>query len=356
MPLTRVSWHSGALLVYLLLVAYASLFPFWPWRLPVLADFSLLLRWPRHATTFDYTLNVLAYVPLGVLATLHAQRWRSLTASIVIATLLGLAIAGVLETAQLFVVGRVASVADITCNASGALLGAMLVSNPLGQATVDALHRFRERKLLPGPLGEMGLTLLALWFAAQLNPALPFFEAGNVADPTAGAPVARVAELVSLQAAGVALNVVGFALFIGVLWREPRGSLRAVALWIAIAALLKAMAAAVMLRPQMALAWMDMVNLSGLLFGLAAFAPLRKLGLRGRAYLGVLALLAGALISKATSFYDAAAELARLFVWPYGQIGNFATLTRWLSEVWPIATLLFLAVVFVAPPAQRRAE
>jgi hypothetical protein len=202
----------------------------------------------------------------------------------------------------------------------------------------------------------MGLTLLALWFAAQLNPALPFFEAGNVADPTAGAPVARVAELVSLQAAGVALNVVGFALFIGVLWREPRGSLRAVALWIAIAALLKAMAAAVMLRPQMALAWMDMVNLSGLLFGLAAFAPLRKLGLRGRAYLGVLALLAGALISKATSFYDAAAELARLFVWPYGQIGNFATLTRWLSEVWPIATLLFLAVVFVAPPAQRRAE
>ena len=63
-PLARI-----LLLVYVLLVAYASLYPFEGWRAVGLSPFAYLSApWPRYVTAFDVVVNVAGYVPYGFLA------------------------------------------------------------------------------------------------------------------------------------------------------------------------------------------------------------------------------------------------------------------------------------------------
>ena len=67
----------------------------------------------------------------------------------------------------------------------------------------------------------------------------------------------------------------------------------------------------------------------------------------GRAYLAIVAILAGALLAKIFGAYSPLVELLRVFRWPYGQLANFATLTHFLHELWPFAALTFLVAVFL---------
>jgi hypothetical protein len=57
-------------------------------------------------------------------------------------------------------------------------------------------------------------------------------------------------------------------------------------------------------------------------------------------------MLAGALFAKIFGAYSPVEELLRLFSWPHGQLAGFATLTRFLHELWPIAALVFLIGYF----------
>ena len=61
--------HRGALAVWALLVAYASLYPFWPLRMPSPDALAVFLR-PKVVLEFDVALNAIAYLPLGALACL----------------------------------------------------------------------------------------------------------------------------------------------------------------------------------------------------------------------------------------------------------------------------------------------
>ena len=75
---------------YLLLVVYASLYPFSGWRIPNTdATHFLLSRWPAYVVASDVVLNVLAYVPLGLLLALswmgRMPRWTATVLAIVVA-------------------------------------------------------------------------------------------------------------------------------------------------------------------------------------------------------------------------------------------------------------------------------
>ncbi|MBI3229363.1 MAG: hypothetical protein HYZ45_04020, partial [Burkholderiales bacterium] len=62
-PLARV-----CLVVYLLVISYASLYPLSGWHdaaTPLLAFLTVTM--PRYWTAFDIITNVLAYIPLGCL-------------------------------------------------------------------------------------------------------------------------------------------------------------------------------------------------------------------------------------------------------------------------------------------------
>ena len=94
-------------LVYVALVAYASLYPLSGWRDVGLSPFAFLGEpWPRYFTRFDIVANVAGYLPFGFLAiaTLH-PRLRGLAAfavSVAGASVLSL----VLEAAQSYLPAR----------------------------------------------------------------------------------------------------------------------------------------------------------------------------------------------------------------------------------------------------------
>ncbi len=62
-----------------------------------------------------------------------------------------------------------------------------------------------------GGWGDAGLVLVVLWLLAQLNPALPFFEAGNIG----GEGVPHPGDFL-VTAGSVALSVAGFGFFVSV--------------------------------------------------------------------------------------------------------------------------------------------
>ncbi len=194
------------------------------------------------------------------------------------------------------------------------------------------LVEWRDRVLAPGAWGDAGLVLVALWLIAQLNPALPFFGAGNI--PAVGEELRAAAPL---EWGAVALGVCGFGLFISALLRGEQGSLRVTLVLLSVALWLKFVGASFLLQPQNTGEWVTSGRFLGLGVGLAALYPLRRLPRAARTYVAILVILAGALLAKIFGAYSPLDELLRVFRWPYGQLANFATLTRYLHELWPFA-------------------
>jgi VanZ family protein len=336
------SRYRGALAVWLLLVAYASLYPFAPLRTPAPDALAEFLARPRYVVPFDIALNVAAYVPLGMLATIYFGSRGGRVAAMAKAVCFAAAWSTAMELCQMFIPGRVASLYDVAANACGALLGSLAFADPFHSVVTRKVASWREGFFIAGPWGDMGLVLVALWLLAQLNPALPFFGAGNIAAPGDPAP-----ETHGLEWLAVALGICGFGLFVSTVLRGEQGSLRVTLVLLSIALWLKFVAASFMLQPHFSDEWVTTGRFVGLAVGIAALAPLRRLPRAGRTYLAILAILAGALLAKIFGAYSPLVEWLHVFRWPYGQLANFATLTRFLHELWPLAALTFLVAVFL---------
>jgi VanZ family protein len=159
-------------LLYPLLIAYVSLFPL-DWHPPAAWSNPLMHPWPRWDARSDVLVNVLAYVPLGLLLTLLWRRCGR-AGSTVLSLAAGFGLSFGMEFLQEALPGRVSSVADIVHNTLGTLFGivfAQLVSRDT--LSGEWLHRQRVRLAVPGALANMGLVVLALWAAAELFPFVP---------------------------------------------------------------------------------------------------------------------------------------------------------------------------------------
>ena len=127
---TRFRLLPYLFLAYTLLIAYASLSPFAGWRAPAGDVLHFLTVWPRYITRHDVFINILAYIPFGLLAalTLYRRRKHGTTIiPIVIATATGAALSLSMETLQVLIPGRVAELPDLLTNTAGSLMGAILV-------------------------------------------------------------------------------------------------------------------------------------------------------------------------------------------------------------------------------------
>lgn len=333
--------YRGSLAVWCLLLAYASLYPLIPLRPPGGDAIAAFFARPRYITDFDVALNVMAYMPLGTLACLHFLRGGGRIPAIVKSTVLGFAFSFAMEGAQLFIPTRIASVYDVLANAAGALVGAMVFADPWHSIVTRPLGQLRERVVIEGQWGDAGLVLVMLWLLAQLNPALPFFGAGNIVTEDDNSTAAAV-----LQWSGVALSICGFGLFVSALLRGAQGALRLTLVLLSVALWLKFVAASFMLQPHFAEDWLSAGRIMGLVAGTLLLFPLRLLPRLARIYLALLFVLAGALLSKIFGAYSALEELLKLFRWPHGQLASFATLTQYLHEAWPFLALVFLIALF----------
>jgi VanZ family protein len=336
------SRYRGSLAVWALLIAYASLYPLLPPRLPSAEAVSGFFARPRYVTAFDIALNIFAYMPLGMLACLYFRQANDRARAILKATALGAALSFTMEALQLFIPYRVATMYDLAANTAGTLLGALMFADPFYSLVTRPLGEARERLIVPGVWGDAGLMLLMLWLIAQLNPALPFFGAGNIVSNNA-----LMSEVAILQWASVAMSICGFGLFVSALLASDQGTLRVTLVLLSVALWLKFVAASFMLQPHFAEEWVSAGRLVGLLAGIALLVPMRLLPRAGRVYLALVFVLAGALFAKIFGAYSAVDELLRLFRWPYGQLASFATLTRFLHEAWPFLALAFLIAIFL---------
>ena len=332
--------YRGSMAVWAMLLAYASLYPFWPLRLPS-PDAALgFFIPPRYPSRADIGFNVIAYIPLGTLACLYfrqaAEGLRPIAKAVLLATAFSLG----MELLQFFIPNRVASVYDLLANAGGALLGSLVFADPLYSTVTRPLGQLREETIIPGAWGDAGLVLIMLWLLAQFNPALPFFGAGDIAGNFEE-------ELGIAESVAVGMSICGFGLFISTLARMEAGSLRVTVVLLSLALWLKFVFASLILQPNFSAGWVSTGRVLGLVGGMAIFIPLRGLARAARMYAALVLILAGALFSKIFGEYSPLEEFLRLFRWPHGQLGSFATLTRFLHELWPFAAVTFLTALFI---------
>lgn len=332
----------GAAAAWLLLLGYASLYPFFPLRESSWELVAGAFARPKSLATFDTLVNVLAYMPLGLIMTLlfreaGASRFAAIARAFAFGALFSLA----METCQLFIPGRVTSIYDLYTNAAGTLIGALVFIDPFYSVVTRPLGFAREEMVIAGPWGDAGLVLMLMWLIAQLNPGLPFFGAGNIVGAESD-----LHELTVFHSASVAMGIAGFGLFVSALLADGPGTLRVTLLLLSAALWLKFMMASVMLQPHLAEEWLSVGRIVGLLAGIAILVPARRFSRSTRVYLALVLVLAGALVSKIAGAYSPLDEFLRVFRWPYGQLANFATMTRFMHEVWPFAAVAFLIGLF----------
>ena len=341
--------YRGSLAVWALLIAYASLYPFFPLRPPGSDTISAFFGATRYMSRSDIAFNVIAYLPLGMLACLYFRGVDGGRHAILKAVLLGAGYSLALEMAQLFVPHRHASWLDLASNAAGALLGALVFLDPIYSMVTRHLGTLRDSLVIPGAWGDAGLVLVMLWLLAQLNPALPFFGAGDIGGD------ARI-DVEILQWAAVAMAICGFGLFLSSLLKADQGTLRVTLVLLSVALWLKFAMAPLLLQPHFRAEWVNEGRIAGLAVGILALLPLRRVARPGRVYLGLMLILAGALFAKIFGNYSPVEELVRLFRWPHGQVGSFATLTRFLHELWPFGAVVFLSAMWVGDRRAHAAE
>ena len=337
-------------LLYGLAIVYASLQPFVNWMAPTPGTaFFLVGPWSLRWTRFDVIVNVLAYAPLGFFVALMPRRQPAL-ARLSGAVATGAALSFALETAQMFLPSRDASTVDLLANVAGTTTGA-LVAMALAHSKRAArmAAAFRHHWFLPGKVGDLGLALLVIWLAVQVNPGIPLFATTYDPDIQLDPALATVApppanDLAAILVAGAtsAFQLLGVGLFLALLLRQRRYIGGAVLLLIGAAALVKGVAAALLLKPA---AWGHWLS-PGVSDGVAAGALLLLVAIwlprPAQVALAAIALLSSVLTPLLTPDVLFAHAPLSGFNWSYGQLLNFNGLTHAVLLIWPVAASAFL--------------
>ncbi|HML80513.1 MAG TPA: VanZ family protein [Thiomonas arsenitoxydans] len=356
-----------ALAGYVLLIVYASLYPFSGWRWQGLMPFDFVLApLPRYITFSDLLINVGGYLPLGYLIArnlpAHWPRWASWLAASALASSVSFG----MEALQAFLPMRVSSNLDWLTNSLGGLLGAAICVWLLPRLRLAALLRlWRERWFAPHV--GYGLLLLALWPLALLWPAAVLFGTGQIG-PTllqpaldtdtwrilsawfvnSGLRLPDFAPMSGLRQSSItAAMLAGSLLLLAALLRPGAPRLR-LALALTFAGLLAvSLSAALSFGPEHALAWATVPTLRSVALGLMIGLPLSYLPPRWGAALGALslALALGWINGSGPGPYYA----LNLQAWSQGLFIRLYGLPQWLSWLWPFAALIYLMARALRP-------
>jgi len=352
-PSRVARWSWGA---WVALILYGSLTPWSGWRDAGVGAFSYLTApWPRHVTSFDLVVNVLAYVPLGALTVLALYpRQRGLLAA-ASATALGIALSAGVEALQTFLPSRVASNVDILTNGIGTLLGAGLAApfadSLLARGTLARIgSSWFDRQAAPA------LVLLALWPAAQIHTGPMLFGNGRTAaaplesatlttaPPSATArPDFGPVEFMLAEGAVTLCGMLaaGLALVSAVRAGAPRLALLATLCAAALAA--KALAYGVEFGAEYSFAWVTPGALSGLALGslcLIVAVHVESMPVLSRVSSACLvALIIAVNLVPPNPYHSAWMEQ-----WHPGKLRHFSAAAAWLSAAWPYTMLAWQVV------------
>lgn len=348
--------------VYLLLLAYASLYPFLGWHWPAGAGLSELLplSWPPWRDRFDEWANLLGYMPFGAfvfvaLASRRDQVFRALIGAAMAAA----AVSYAMEFLQHFIPGRFPSLRDWVNNLLGGAVGASLAWAARSLGWFDASHRFHERWF--EPQGSTAQLLLVLWpmgllFPApvplglgQIGPELhewlqPLLNDTPLADALAiAAPEPAGGRAVLSPAREAAILTLGLVAPSLLAAASMRGGWLRVFIGIAaalVAVVVMTLSTALNFGPDHAWAWMtrqvsQTLALAALCATLLSLTPPRVCAVLGVIVLTALVVaVAGA---PADPYYAASLQ-----GWEQGRFIRFHGLALWIGLLWPYAALAWL--------------
>lgn len=348
--------------VYVLLVMYASLYPFSGWRWPAGAQWAQILQlpWLPVRLRFDEAMNLLGYIPLGTLLFVaRVRRPSAAFGALAFAALTAALLAYAMEVLQHFLPGRVPSLRDAVLNACGAALGAAAGLVAWWRGWLQRWASWRARWFAED--GRGALVLLLLWPAALLFPAPVPLGLGSVFDEigslfeaalqgTAWAvqpepavtvlatPGARLAPWQELAAVALGLLAPCQLAFSAV-----AAPLRRLAAWSLILALgvgVTALSTALNFGPAHAGAWATARTWSAL--GAASLACMATLWLPMRMAAGLALVLLSALVTLVAQAPASPYFAASLQLWEQGQFIRFHGLAQWVGWLWPYAAISWL--------------
>ncbi|MBS1129533.1 MAG: VanZ like protein [Proteobacteria bacterium] len=324
------------------LVVYGSLHPFSGWRDTGVSPIAFLEGgWPRYWTVFDLVANVAVYLPLGFFLTLALSGVPGRFTALLLATLLAGGVSFSLETLQTWLPSRVPSNLDLACNTLGGLLGALWAQS-VGPRIFARIAALEHKLIAPIPHAELGLTLLGLWLLVPLSPETLLFGAGDLRQMlglTGTMPFAAES-FVLIEACITAFNAVAVGLIVRMLCARLLVAYLIVPLFMLLCLTVATLAAAILISPADALAWLTPGVRLGLMVGIAILAGALALPATPRLMIAALALMAGTvLVNLAPPNPYSAAALA---TWRQGHFLNFNGLTRLVATLWPFLTLPFL--------------
>jgi VanZ family protein len=337
------------LIVYVLLVVYATLYPLSGWRDPGGSAFAFIAApWPRYVTAFDLGANFFGYLPYGVLCLLALRPRLATGAALLLAVVTAAVLSLCLEALQSYLPARIPSNVDVIANVAGAIaggvVGAWLAPRLLGGGR---LRGIRAAILAPGVAGDLGLTLIGLWLFAQLNPATLLFASGDLRDLISGSVERHDAELyISVEAATAAANLVALALLVSAVVRPQAPIGRLAAALTGVGLVVKTVAFAIVMHAEHVFAWLTPGAQLGLGAGtVLALAALRLPPVPRLALAAMLLMAATVLVNLAPPNPYLAATLK---VWEQGHFLNFNGLTRLVAAAWPFAALGYLVYLAAA--------
>jgi VanZ family protein len=330
--------------LYGLAIVYASLQPFANWMTPVPgAPYFLVAPWPPRWVRYDLVVNGVAYLPFGFFVGL-VPRWRGPRSQIALAVATGALLSLTMETLQMYLPTRDASVADLLANTAGATLGsALAVAFARSPQATRSLAAARDGWFLPGIAGDLGLALLAIWLTVQANPGIPLFA--TVYDSAVRPFVEPVSDDVAatlVECMHSAFQLVGVGLFVALLVRERRHVAGAVLLLIGAAAIIKGVAATVLLNPAAGEHWLTPAVALGVAVGSLVLALAIRLPRSAQVTLAAIALLSSLLATLFAPDLLFARAPVGLFNGPYGHLLNFNGLTHTVLLLWPAVASAFL--------------
>ncbi|MBK7355413.1 VanZ family protein [Propionivibrio sp.] len=332
-------------LSYTALIVYASLHPLTGWRDPGISPFYFLdAAWPRYWTVFDLAINTLAYLPLGFLLALTLHRLPGRWTPAFSALLLGGLLSFCLESLQTWLPSRVASNLDLACNTLGAGSGALL-SIWYGRRFFVRVALLQRHLIAPIPFADFGLVLIGLWLLTQLSPETVLFGDGDLRhllEITPAVPY-HAHSFFALETGIIVCNTMAIGLIARALLANRSATPIVLSVFFTLALSIRTLAAAVLVNPLNAFAWLTPGATYGLLIGGVLLSLILLLPSSIRIALAGLALMCGAVLVNITppNPYSAAA----LAAWRQGHFLNFNGLTRLTASVWPFLALPYLTLL-----------
>jgi VanZ family protein len=348
----------AALVAYLLLIVYASWFPFSGWRDTGLSALAFLnLTPPHYWTGFDVAVNIVGYIPLGMLIVPSIYPRLRGAWAVLLAALLGMLVSGAMEAVQTYLPSRVPSNLDFLTNSIGCLIGAFIGAAG-ARSYLNRSRLFQLRQRWFAPHASQGLVLLALWPLAQIYPQGYLFGHGQVLpifSEWLSDWLDTNIDLVAMLRPGAAMSVEQYWLsetiitacgmtgaVLAMLCLLRRGAPRTglIVAMVGAALAVKTLSTSLLFTPDNAWVWITPGAQGGFLIGLIMVAGLAFAPVVAQRRLAVVSLLLSLIVVNTVPVNPY--FVSTLQGWVQGKFLNFNGAAQFLSLLWPFFALWFL--------------